>query len=314
MELAVAALDPRTLAWIAGAVNFGVVLLLWYALVERAPDTRRVERILAERRGSSSTPSRVARLRPELVRLAGRTVKRLDLLRAKGVARWRLALARAGFRSRESLIVFLFAKVAAPAVAVPLALLLVAGAPLSETTRLWGGGAIALAGFFLPDLAVARLAARRLARVQRTLPDALDLLVICAEAGLAADAALARVARELAKAAPEVADEFAVTSVELTVLPERRMALENLARRVPLPGVRALTATLIQTERYGTPLAQALRVLAEELRERRLVKAEEKAARLPAVLTVPLIVFILPALFVVLAGPAILDIRDYLLR
>lgn len=314
MDVLPPALDSATLAWLAGLLNFGMVLLLWYALVERAPDTRRIDRVLAERRGVAAGTSRVARLRPDLVRLAGTTVRRLDLLRAKGVARWRELLARAGFRSRESLVVFLFLKVAAPVVAVPLALIFAAGAPFSGQVRLWVGAVVALGGFFLPDLVLARMAARRLARLQRTLPDALDLLVICAEAGLAADAALGRVARELARAAPEAADEFAVTAVELTVLPERRLALENLARRVPLPGIRALTATLVQTERYGTPLAQALRVLAEELRERRLVRAEEKAARLPAVLTVPLIVFILPALFIVLAGPAVLDIQDYLLR
>jgi len=308
------ATGPDTLAWVAGLLNFGTVLLLWYALVERAQNGRRVERVLAERRGTTTRPSRVARLRPRLVRLAGSTVRRLDLLGAKGVARWRLMLARAGFRSRESLIIFLFARVAILVLTVPLALLLMASAPFSPDVRLWVGAGTALAGFFLPDLVLARMAARRIARLQRTLPDALDLLVICAEAGLAADAALARVARELARAAPEVADEFAVTAVELTVLPERRMALDNLARRVPLPGIRALTATLVQTERYGTPLAQALRVLAEELRERRLIRAEEKAARLPAILTVPLIVFILPALFIVLAGPAVLDIQDHLLR
>ncbi len=124
------------------------------------------------------------------------------------------------------------------------------------------------------------------------------------------DTALNRVADEMAVSAPELSDELALTSVELNFLPERRMALGNLAKRVDLPAIRGVVNTLIQTEKYGTPLAQSLRVLSAEFREQRMLKAEEKAARLPATLTVPMIMFILPTLFIVLVGPAMLGVYD----
>ncbi len=304
------------LAWLAGGLNFLAVLLAWYLLVEGRGRPRSLERIARTYAVETPRRSRVAQLRPDLVRLATLTLRSLDLLRVSGIEAWRLALVRAGLRSREALIVFVFAKLALPAAALLLLVpaLFVETSTLTPTARLAFSVALCGGAFFLPDLAIGRRAAARRARIQKALPDALDLLVVCAEAGLALDAALQRVARELGRGAPELADELTVTSVELTFLPERRQALHNLAKRVPLSGITALTSTLVQTERYGTPLAMSLRVLAEELRERRLIRAEEKAARLPAVLTVPLIVFILPALFVVLGGPAVLDIMDYLSR
>jgi tight adherence protein C len=162
--------------------------------------------------------------------------------------------------------------------------------------------------FFIPDVVVKRQKKVRLQRLGRSLPDGLDLLVICAEAGLSLDAALKRVADEFITVVPELSEELLLTSVELNFLPDRRQALANLGNRVELPAFRGVVATLIQTEKYGTPLAQALRALASEFREHRLLAAEEKAARLPAILTVPMIVFILPALFIVLAAPAFIQV------
>jgi hypothetical protein len=148
------------------------------------------------------------------------------------------------------------------------------------------------------------LITKRTDAIRKGLPDALDLLVICAEAGLTVDAAFNRVAKELGRAYPELGDEFALTSIELSFLQERRQAFENLAYRVKLDSVKGVVTTMIQTERYGTPLASALRVLSAEFRNERMMRAEEKAARLPAIMTVPLILFILPVLFVVILGPA----------
>jgi tight adherence protein C len=142
------------------------------------------------------------------------------------------------------------------------------------------------------------------------LPDGLDLLVICAEAGLSLDAALNRVSRELGLSSPDLADELGLTAVELGFLPNRRQALMNLTKRTNLPPIRGVVNTLVQTERYGTPLAHSLRVLSAEFREERMLKAEEKAAKLPATLTVPMILFILPTLFCVLIGPAIIQVLD----
>ncbi|MBT3401558.1 MAG: type II secretion system F family protein, partial [Rhodospirillaceae bacterium] len=161
-------------------------------------------------------------------------------------------------------------------------------------------------------LFTANVVSRRKQKITKAMPDGLDLMVICAEAGLSLDAALERVGRELRQSWPEFADEISLTSIELGFLPDRAQALQNLARRVHISGMRGLVNTLAQTERYGTPLSQALRVLSSEMRTNRLMKAEEKAARLPAVLTVPMIIFIMPALFVVLIGPGALQTIDAL--
>ena len=169
-----------------------------------------------------------------------------------------------------------------------------------------------LLGAYLPDIVIKNAAQKRAEKIRKALPDGLDLMVICAEAGLSLDATLMRVSQEMERTAPELADEFSLTGLELGFLPDRRKALLNLAQRVDLNSVRGVVNTLQQAERYGTPLAHSLRVLSKEMRDERVLKAEEKAARLPALLTVPMIIFILPPLFVVLLGPAGLDIADAL--
>jgi tight adherence protein C len=167
--------------------------------------------------------------------------------------------------------------------------------------------ALAAAGRLGPGIYVANTAARRLQAIALGLPDAIDLLVICAEAGLNLELALTRTARELAPAQPDLAGELKLTATELGLLPHRADGFANFARRVPLPQIQALADMLIQTERFGTPLAHALRVLAAEYRTGRLLRAEEAAAKLPALMTVPMIAFILPPLFIVLIGPAIIN-------
>ena len=170
-------------------------------------------------------------------------------------------------------------------------------------------GVVVLA-YKAPDIWLKNKVTKRSHAVRKGLPDALDLLVICAEAGLTVDAAFNRVAKELGKAYPELGDEFGLTSIELGFLNERRQAFENLSQRVDLEAVRGVVTTMIQTEKYGTPLASALRVLSAEFRNERMMRAEEKAARLPAIMTVPLILFILPTLFIVILGPAACSIND----
>ena len=161
-----------------------------------------------------------------------------------------------------------------------------------------------------PDLWLKNKVTKRSNLIRKGLPDALDLMVICAEAGLTVDAAFGRVAKELGKAYPELGDEWGLTAIELGFLNERRQAFENLATRVDLEAVRGVVTTMIQTEKYGTPLASALRVLSAEFRHQRMMRAEEKAARLPAIMTIPLILFILPTLFIVILGPAACAIND----
>ena len=174
--------------------------------------------------------------------------------------------------------------------------------------------AAVVCGAYAPEFVVHHVTSKRRKLLQKGLPDTLDLLVICAESGQSLDGALARVARELGVSHPELAEELHLTSAELGLLPDRRQALENLNQRTDLPGIRAVVNTLFQSEKYGTPLSQSLRVLATEFRNDRMMRAETKAARLPAILTVPMILFILPPLFIVLIGPAILKALDSFAR
>jgi tight adherence protein C len=245
-----------------------------------------------------------------------RVVKLFKLMQSQQSSKLTERLTQAGLRSRDAVIVFLFFKVATPVLLGAAAFFLVHVleiADLSSVARLCAvlGGAVL--GFFVPELYVSNLTSKRQLALSKGLPDALDLLVICAESGLALDIALERVANEIGAANPELAEELELTSIELGFLPERRQALLNLNRRTNLPAVRGVVNTLLQTEKYGTPLSQSLRVLANEFRDQRLLRAEEKAARLPATLTVPMIVFILPVLFIVLIGPAIISVMDNLL-
>ena len=223
-------------------------------------------------------------------------------------------LVQAGYRSRNLPVTVIFARMLLPIVIGGGVLIAVYGfgwkedwSPLKRFMLI----AVSLIGSYkAPDIFLSNKVTKRTKEVQKGLPDALDLLVICAEAGLTVDAAFHRVARELGKAYPELGDEFALTAIELGFLSERRQAFENLAGRVKLDAVKGVVTTMIQTEKYGTPLASALRVLSAEFRNDRMMRAEEKAARLPAIMTVPLILFILPVLFVVILGPAACAISD----
>jgi tight adherence protein C len=225
-------------------------------------------------------------------------------------------LAQAGIRSKDIAVTIIFARMVLPILVGGVAALCVYGLdmfPDWSPLKKFGGFAVPLlAAYKAPDLFINNKRNKRTNLIRKGIPDALDLLVICAEAGLTVDAAFARVSRELGKAYPDLGEEFALTSIELGFLTERRQALENFSYRVNLESVRGVVTTLIQTEKYGTPLASALRVLSAEFRNERMMRAEEKAARLPAIMTVPLIVFILPVLFVVILGPAACDIKEAL--
>jgi tight adherence protein C len=220
---------------------------------------------------------------------------------------------RAGWRSKDAVIRYLFFKLALPFVFGSIALFLFYGLDayeLSPMPKLMVTIGSVVFGAYAPDLLVKNATKKRQDTIRKSLPDALDLMVICAEAGLSLDATLMRVAQEMERACPPLADELSLTGLELGFLPDRRKALQNLAMRVDLPAVRGVVNTLLQAERYGTPLAHSLRIMSAESRNERIMKAEEKAARLPAILTVPMIVFILPPLFIVLLGRAILNTID----
>ncbi|MBS0470320.1 MAG: type II secretion system F family protein [Proteobacteria bacterium] len=220
-------------------------------------------------------------------------------------------LARAGYRGQGPVVTFMFFRFVMPFVVFAVALFyLFVVAHFSWTTmmKVTVSVGLALLGFYLPDLFLNNTIARRQQSIMRAFPDALDLLLICVESGMSVEAAFQRVAAEIGTQSSELAEEFGLTTAELSYLPERRQAFENLAARCGHQGVKAVATALNQAERYGTPMGQALRVAAQENREMRMVEAEKKAASLPAKLTVPMIVFFLPCLFVVILGPAIMKI------
>jgi tight adherence protein C len=313
-----AGLTPEDAIAIAAAIAVAVsTFAIWQALLVRDDLTPRLK-ALAERR--AALKANMLATMPRTRRNASESfmhnvVTKLNLMRSREAERARLALARAGIRSKDAVVKFLFCKIVLPFVFGAACMATVDWfqlVNLSEPYRLPAALAAVLLGFMGPGIYVKNLADKRKAAMQKGLPDGLDLLVICAEAGLSLDAALTRVAREIGPSCPELADEVGLTSVELGFLPDRRQALENLNQRTDMGSIRGVVNTLLQTEKYGTPLAQSLRVLAAEFRNERLMRAEEKAARLPAILTVPMIIFILPPLFIVLIGPAILRTIDAL--
>ena len=306
---------------LAGLAAFAVLMAIYAAVTIKDPMAKRVKS-LNERREElkAGIITSSAKKRVSLVRKSEKTDKmkqRLEgmkVLQQSQILDIQQKLAHAGYRNKELAVFVIGARLALPVV---LGLLGVTFIYLLEYFPDWGGmkrvgamGALLFAGYKGPEIFLKNKAGKRTDEIRKGLPDALDLLVICAEAGLTVDAAFNRVAKELGRAYPELGDEFMLTAIELSFLNERKKAFDNLAYRVDLEAVRGVVTTMIQTERYGTPLASSLRVLSAEFRNERMMRAEEKAARLPAIMTVPLIMFILPVLFIVILGPAACSIAD----
>ena len=221
-------------------------------------------------------------------------------------------LASAGYRGQAPLITFMFFRFVMPFIVFGVTLfylfliLHLSWPPLQKVGAAFVG---ALIGFYVPDLFVGNMIQRRQTSIMRAFPDALDLMLICVESGMSIESAFTRVAGEIGSQSAELAEELALTTAELSYLPDRRQAFDNLAKRCGHAGVKAVATALNQAEKYGTPLGAALRVTAQENREMRMQEAERKAASLPAKLTVPMIIFFLPCLFVVIMGPAIITIK-----
>lgn len=241
-------------------------------------------------------------------------LNKLKVLQDSQLQQAQTKLMQAGIRSKDAAVAVIFARMVMPimiGVVMILFVYVLDWFPEWSALKKYMVVAGSLIGSYkAPDIFLKNKITKRTAAIRKGLPDALDLLVICAEAGLTVDAAFNRVAKELGRAYPELGDEFALCAVELGFLTERRQAFENLSRRIDLDSIRGVVTTMIQTEKYGTPLASALRVLSAEFRHERMMRAEEKAARLPAIMTVPLICFILPVLFIVILGPAACSISD----
>ena len=308
--------NPDFLALVCGVGAFAVVALIWSAMLESDPLSGRMKSITERRNQLREQQVKKKETRKEQVNKTDfmkQFVQKFRMKQGKQMDALRLKLARAGYRSRDALFSYLFLKIAlAPAfglVAFFVLFVLKVGnlKPAMEFLVIISS---ALFGVAVPDIFLKNQSQKREDALRKGIPDALDLMVICAEAGLSLDSTFDRVSREIGPSCPELAEEIGLASVELSFLPDRAKALQNLADRVPLQGVMALANTLIQTEKYGTPLAQSLRVLSGEMREERIMAAEAKAAKLPATLTIPMILFILPPLFIVLLGPAILKVMS----
>jgi tight adherence protein C len=304
---------------IAGLAALAVLvacLAIWQALSGRNPFERRYTEIAQRRdslRQAALDTKRRGRQPVTAASLMNAIVTRLNLLRSQHAQDARMLLAQAGMRSNEAMIRYLFARLAMPFVFGAIVMADTYGArllPIPEHLRMFAAFGAAVLGFFATDVFIKDLVKKRSHQMELGLPDSLDLLVICAEAGLSLDAALVRVSRELEQTWPELSEEFGLTAAELTYFPERKLAFDNLNARTNMASIRGVVNTLLQTAKFGTPLAQSLRILASEYREARITRAEEKAARLPAMLTVPMILFILPTLFIVLLGPAMLSVLD----
>jgi tight adherence protein C len=268
------------------------------------------ERMRARERERMARADR-ATLRREPKAFLRRAVEMFDLTRHFGTENARSQLAMAGLRGPGPMVAFLFARAVSTVV-----VFLIAGVYLffiSHLTWPWlmklaATIAAAYVGLKLPELYVKNLITKRQTSIKRAFPDGLDLLLICVESGMSVEAAFRRVSQEIGVQSVALAEEFILTTAEMSYLQDRRAAFENLSTRTGLEGVKAVSSALIQAERYGTPVAQALRVLAQENRDIRMNEAEKKAAGLPPKLTVPMILFFLPVLFVIIMAPAIMQI------
>jgi tight adherence protein C len=310
---------------LAAVATLAVLVAIYAATTVRDPMAKRVK-ALNERReqlkagivASTSKRRRKITNRNEAADKVRTVLASFRMLQDEQVEKAQRKLLQAGIRSKDLAFVVIFARFILPLVFGTIAVVgvyLLDWFPDWSSFKKYGAVASSLIGAYkAPDMWLKNKISKRTAAIRKGLPDALDLLVICAEAGLTVDAAFSRVSRELGRAYPELGDEFALTSIELGFLTDRRNAFENLANRIDLESIRGVVTTMIQTEKYGTPLASALRVLSAEFRNERMMRAEEKAARLPAIMTVPLILFILPVLFIVILGPAACSISDNLMN
>jgi tight adherence protein C len=317
--------DVIWIATILSAVaTMAVMLAIYAATTVKDPMARRVK-ALNERReqlkaGIVASTNKRKKLtnRNQAADNVRQLLGQFKMLQDDQVKKAQQRLMQAGIRTKDLAFFIILARFVLPVVlgltAVVLIYVLNHWPEWGAIRRYATVAGVLIGSYKSPDLWLGNKVKKRSHAIRKGLPDALDLLVICAEAGLTVDAAFGRVARELGKAYPELGDEFGLTAIELGFLNERRNAFENLADRVDLDAVRGVVTTMIQTEKYGTPLASALRVLSAEFRHQRMMRAEEKAARLPAIMTIPLILFILPTLFVVILGPASCSINDSFLH
>lgn len=300
----------------AGAILISVLVMatIWITVIpmlEGDKKKKRMESVATAREGMRkdrmTNLQNEARLRADNQGVAKNLVDRFSLEKLLEASDLKDKMAQAGLRGQKPIYAFYMARLIAPLALgfIGLILFVVLNLPewdLLRRVALTIG--MMLFGYYLPGIYVKNVAGKRLASIVPVFPDALDLLLICVESGMSVELAFGKVSEEMGDASVELAEEFSLTTAELSYLTSRRLAYENLARRNNHPGIRAVATALVQAERYGTPLGDTLRTMANENRQMRVMAAEKKAAALPAKLTVPMILFFLPVLFIVILTPA----------
>jgi tight adherence protein C len=324
-EIVDAIMNPQMLATMLAAVAaFATVLSVAMPLLQKDRLNQRMKVMAIERDkmrsqriqelAAKERQASLAKLRPAPKGYMQEIVDRFDLREQFDNEELRNKLKTAGLRGQAPLIAYIFFRVAMPPIVFLIALfyifivLQIEYPPMIKLTMAVGAGVL---GFYLPNVFIENLAQKRQQSIRQAFPDALDMLLICVQSGMSVEAAFGKVAREVTSQSLELGEELALTTAELSFLSERRQAFENLGKRTGIPGVKSVATALIQAERYGTPVSQALRVMAKENRDIRMGDAEKKAAALPPKLTVPMIIFFLPVLFIVILGPAAIRYFGY---
>jgi tight adherence protein C len=312
--------DTRLLAMIFAAIAAGAtVITLAMPLLAVDNLDKRLKAVAIEReklrqreRERMARGDKVA-LRQSPKQYMKTVVERFNLAKWVGQEEARAKLVQAGYRGQAPYVAYLFFRMVTPSVAFLAAVVYLFGIlnldqpPMLKLAMCIGA---AYLGMHLPYVLLKNMITRRQLSIRRAFPDALDLLLICVESGMSVEAAFRKVSGEIGTQSIPLAEELTLTTAELSYLQDRRMAYENLAKRTDLEGVKAVCVALQQSERYGTPLGQTLRVMAQENRDMRMAEAEKKAAALPPMLTVPMVLFFLPVLFVVILGPTIIRLQS----
>lgn len=320
-----AIMNPQMLATMFAAVAaFATVLSLAMPLLQRDRLNQRMKVMAVERDkmrsqrlqelAAKDRQINQAKLRQSPKGYMQEIVDRFDLRAQFDNEDIRNKLKTAGLRGQAPLVAYIFFRVAIPPLIFLFALFyifLVMKLEYPPMIKFAMAVCVGVIGFYLPNVFIENLAQKRQQSIRQAFPDALDMLLICVQSGMSVEAAFGKVAKEITQQSLELGEELALTTAELSYLGERRLAFENLGKRTGIPGVKAVATALIQAERYGTPVSQALRVMAKENREIRMGEAEKKAAALPPKLTVPMILFFLPVLFMVILGPAAIRYLGY---
>ncbi|MGE0628116.1 MAG: type II secretion system F family protein [Hyphomicrobiaceae bacterium] len=309
-------LKPQLIVMTLSAIAaFATVLTIAMPILQRDRSGQRMKVMALERdkmraariQDMKQRDSNTARLRQTPKGFMQQLVDALDLRSIFETEELRNQLKMAGLRGQAPVVAYMFFRVLTPILATISALLYLfvltnfSYPPMVKFMMALGAGFL---GFYLPNLFISNQIQKRQTSIRYAFPDSLDMLLICVQSGMSIEAAFGKVAAEIGTQSIELAEEFSLTTAELSYLQDRRQAYENLGKRTGLPGIKAVATALIQAERYGTPIGQALRVMAKENRDMRMAEAEKKAAALPPKLTVPMIVFFLPVLFIVILGPA----------